>query len=154
MSQHKAQVSWQREEQKFTDNKYSRKHLWQFDGGAQVLASSAPSSVPVPMSDESAIDPEEALVAALSSCHMLWFLGLAAKAGFCVDSYIDNAVGEMTKNSEGKVAITKITIKPQAIFSGEKIPNNLEIKTLHHDAHGRCYIANSIKSEIVCEPIF
>jgi organic hydroperoxide reductase OsmC/OhrA len=154
MSEYKAQILWQRGDENFLDNRYSRKHLWKFDGGAEVAGSSAPGVVPLPMSDETAVDPEEALVAALSSCHMLFFLAFAAKKGFRVDSYVDDAVGVMGKNSDGKTSITLVTLKPKAIFSGEKIPTNEEIEKLHHRAHEECYIANSLKAQVICQPVF
>jgi organic hydroperoxide reductase OsmC/OhrA len=106
------------------------------------------------MSDASAVDPEEAFVAALSSCHMLWFLALAAKRRFCVDRYFDAAVGVMEKNAEGRVAITRVTLHPEVCFSGEHRPSPAEIEQLHHAAHEACFIANSVKSEVVCEPVF
>ena len=155
MSQYTAEVLWLREPgQGFLDNRYSRRHLLRFDGGAQVAGSSSPHSVPLPRSDASAVDPEEAFVAALASCHMLWFLALAAKRGFVVDRYADAAVGVMAKNAEGRVAITRVTLRPQVGFSGERLPTHAQIEHLHHEAHEACYIANSVKSEVVCEPVF
>lgn len=151
MHQYEATVSWQRGEQKFSDNRYSRGHEWIFDGGAQVPASSSPLSVPLPMSVAANVDPEEALVAATSSCHMLFFLSFAGKAGFVVDDYVDRAVGVMEKNAEGKVAITRITLRPAIVFSGARQPTAIELDALHHDAHTHCYIANSIKAEVVVE---
>ena len=154
MSEHTAQVLWTRGGQDFLGNRYSRRHLLRFDGGAEVAGSSSPHSGPVPMSDASAVDPEEAFVAALSSCHMLWFLALAAKRGFCVDRYLDEAVGLMEKNAQGRVAITRVTLRPDVNFSGERRPSHAEIEQLHHAAHEACFIANSVTSEIVCEPVF
>jgi organic hydroperoxide reductase OsmC/OhrA len=122
MSEYVATIEWSRRDQDFTGNRYSRAHDWRFDGGAVVRGSSAPSSVPIPMSDPSAVDPEEALVAALSSCHMLFFLAFAAKAGFVVDSYRDDPVGVMGRDDRGKTSITTITLKPAAVFSGETPP--------------------------------
>jgi organic hydroperoxide reductase OsmC/OhrA len=148
-----AQVSWQRDGQAFTDNRYSRAHHWLFDGGLQVPASSSPLSVPLPMSDASALDPEEALVAALSSCHMLFFLSIAATRGFVVDSYRDDAVGSMDKNADGKKAMTLITLRPAIVFEGERQPSRAEIDAIHHDAHQQCYIANSIKADVVIEGV-
>lgn len=153
MHKYEATISWQRGEQKFSDNRYSRAHEWVFDGGAHVPASSSPLSVPVPMSVAANVDPEEALVAATSSCHMLFFLGFAAKAGFVVDSYLDQPVGIMEKNAEGKVAITRITLRPAIVFSGAQQPNAAQLATLHHEAHAKCYIANSIKAEVVVEAV-
>jgi organic hydroperoxide reductase OsmC/OhrA len=155
MSEHlyTAQVRWQRQpDEAFTDNRYSRRHELRFDGGAVVAGSSSPLSVRVPFSDPAAVDPEEALVAAASSCHMLCFLYLAAKAGFRVDSYADDAVGQMARNEQGREAITRITLRPDVRFGGDKQPTEEELAHLHHQAHEDCFIANSIKSEIVCEP--
>ncbi len=155
MSQYTAEVLWVRDPgQAFLDHRYSRRHLWRFDGGAQVAGSSSPHSVPLPMSDASAVDPEEAFVAALASCHMLWFLALAAKRGFVVDRYADAAIGVMEKNAEGRMAITRVTLRPEVGFSGDRRPTNVQVEGLHHEAHEACYIANSVKSEVVCEPVF
>lgn len=155
MSPYTAEVLWVREPgQAFLDHRYSRRHLWRFDGGAQVVGSSSPHSVPLPMSDASAVDPEEAFVAALASCHMLWFLALAAKHGFMVDRYADAAVGVMEKNAEGRMAITRVTLRPDVAFSGDRRPTHVQVEQLHHEAHKACYIANSVKSEVVCEPVF
>jgi organic hydroperoxide reductase OsmC/OhrA len=149
-----AEVQWERGEQPFTDNRYSRAHRWRFDGGAEVAGSSSPLSGAAPMSDPAAVDPEEAFVASISSCHMLWFLGLAAKAKFRVDSYMDRAEGVMEKNAEGKVAVTRVTLRPKALFSGDRIPSHEELDHLHHEAHEKCFIANSVKTEIGCEPVY
>ena len=155
MSEYTAEVLWVRDPaQNFLDNRYSRRHLLRFDGGVVVAGSSSPHSVPLPMSDAHAVDPEEAFVASLASCHMLWFLALAAKARFCVDRYADAAVGVMAKNAEGRVAITRVLLRPEAGFSGERLPSHAEIEQLHHAAHEACFIANSVKSEVVCEPVY
>ncbi len=148
---HTAIVRWERGEQPFTDNKYSRAHRWEFDGGAVVPGSASPSVVRAPMSDAAAVDPEEAFVASLSSCHMLWFLGLAAVRKFRVDSYIDNAEGELEKNAEGVQWMARVTLRPAIAFSGERIPSADEIERLHHDAHHQCFIANSVKTEVRIE---
>lgn len=153
MHKYEATISWQRGEQKFSDNRYSRAHDWMFDGGAHVPASSSPLSVPAPMSVAANVDPEEALVAATSSCHMLFFLSFAAGAGFVVDSYLDQAVGIMEKDAEGKVAITRITLRPTIVFSGASQPTAIQLEALHHEAHAQCYIANSIKAEVVVEAV-
>lgn len=152
MSQHVAVVEWSRGDQPFADNKYSRGHDWRFDGGAVVRGSSAPSGVPEPMSDPAAVDPEEALVAALSSCHMLFFLAYARKDGFIVDSYHDEAQGMMGKDERGKVSITEIILRPAITWSGDKLPDAAAIADLHHRAHDICYIANSIRAEVKIEP--
>lgn len=152
MAEHTAEIRWERGEQSFLDNRYSRAHRWVFDGGLEVPASSSPHVVPLPWSDASAVDPEEAFVASLSSCHMLWFLSLAAKRGFQVDRYVDQAVGVMAKNAEGRLAVTRVTLRPEAVFSGDRIPTEDELHTLHHAAHDACFIANSVKTEVLCEP--
>lgn len=153
MHSYDATIAWERGSQAFADNRYSRGHRWTFDGGADVLASSSPHVVPVPMSDAAGVDPEEALVAATSSCHMLFFLSFAAKRGFIVDSYVDRASGIMEKNTEGKMAMTRITLRPDIVFSGERQPTQEEIARMHHESHDQCFIANSLKSEIVLEPV-
>jgi organic hydroperoxide reductase OsmC/OhrA len=153
MAQHTAEILWLRGEQDFLDNRYSRRHLLRFDGGAEVPGSSSTHVVPVPLSDPAAIDPEEAFVASLSSCHLLWFLSIAAKRGFCVDRYCDNAAGTMAKNEDGKMAISVVTLRPAVIFSGEPRPTREQIDQMHHEAHEQCFIANSVRSEVRCEPV-
>ncbi len=153
MSEHTASVQWNREGAVFTDNRYSRGHRWVFDGGVEVPASSSPKVVRVPLSVEAAIDPEEAFVASLSSCHMLWFLSLSAKQGFVVDQYRDEAVGAIAKNADGKFAMTQVTLRPEVRFSGEKQPVADDLVALHHEAHEQCFIANSVKTEVRCEPV-
>jgi organic hydroperoxide reductase OsmC/OhrA len=151
--EHTATISWKRGGgEAFTDNKYSRAHQWSFDGGITVPASSAPSFVRLPYSKAEAVDPEEALVAALSSCHMLTFLYVAAKAGFVVDSYHDDAVGVMTKNERGKFYVSKVALQPRIVFSGSKQPSEAELAELHRKAHEDCFIANSVLTEVVVEP--
>ena len=154
MSEYSAKIEWQRGDQDFLGNRYSRKHTLRFDGGAVLAGSSSPSVVPLPMSDASAVDPEEMFVASLSSCHMLWFLSIAAARKFCVDSYVDNASGIMARNAEGKIAMTTVTLRPHVVFSGEPIPTAEQIHALHRKAHAECFIANSVKTEVRCEPIF
>lgn len=138
----------------FTKNRYTRGHTWSFDGGVDVPASSSPHAVRLPFSVEAAVDPEEALVAAAASCHMLTFLWVAAKKGFRIDSYEDNAVGEMTTSMDGKQFVSKITLDPKIEWAGETQPTQEEIAELHHEAHDGCYIANSIKSEVVVAGIY
>jgi organic hydroperoxide reductase OsmC/OhrA len=150
MHQYEARIRWQRNGATFTDRRYSRGHEWSFDGGITVPASSSPLSVRLPLSVAEAVDPEEALVAAASSCHMLSFLYFAAKGGFVVDSYEDDAVGLMEKNAAGKLAITHITLRPAIAFAGTA-PSAGELHALHHAAHEECYIANSLKAEVVVE---
>ena len=154
MSQYTATVGWLRGAAKFTDNRYSRAHVWRFDGGIEVPASSSPQVVPVPMSLAAAVDPEEAFIASLASCHMLWFLSLAAARRFCVDSYLDAAEGMLGKNSAGKTAMTIVTLRPRVKFSGELQPTHADIEALHHKAHEQCFIANSVTTEVRCEAVF
>jgi organic hydroperoxide reductase OsmC/OhrA len=155
MSQYNAQVVWQRQESEpFVDNRYSRRHGLNFDGGATWAGSSSPQVVPVPMSDAGAVDPEELFVAALASCHMLWFLNLAASRGYCVDEYTDDAVGEMARNAERQWAMTVVTLRPRVVFGGSEQPGAADLAQLHHEAHAACYIAHSVKTEVRCEPRF
>ncbi|WP_219117360.1 OsmC family protein [Janthinobacterium sp. UMAB-56] len=150
MHQFFATVAWQRDGQDFAGQRYSRGHEWQFDGGLRVPASSSPLSVPLPMSVAENIDPEEALVAAASSCHMLFFLSLAAQRGYVIDDYRDDAVGELGKNAAGRLAMTRIVLRPRIVCSGAA-PSPEALATLHHDAHARCYIANSLTADVVVE---
>lgn len=147
-----ATIAWKRDNAVFTDNKYSRAHEWRFDGGAVVRASSSPHVVRVPMSDASGVDPEEAFVASLSSCHMLWFLSLAAMRGFTVDEYEDHAKGILAKNEAGKAAMTAVTLRPKVKFSGTP-PTFEQLEELHHKAHEECFIATSVKTDVRCEPV-
>jgi organic hydroperoxide reductase OsmC/OhrA len=147
-----ATVSWKRDDATFSDGKYSRGHQWSFDGGVVVPASSSPHSVRLPFSRADAVDPEEALVAALSSCHMLTFLYLAQQQSFVVDSYDDDAIGVMTKNERGKLFMSQVRLRPRIIFSGAKRPGEAELAELHHHAHEECYIANSVLTEVAVEP--
>jgi organic hydroperoxide reductase OsmC/OhrA len=149
--EYRASVNWKRGDAKFTDQRYSRGHEWSFDGGITVPASSSPLSVRLPYSIAEAVDPEEALVAALASCHMLTFLYVAAKQGFVVDNYADDAVGEMTKNERGKLWVSRVTLSPRITFTGDKRPTSQQLDELHHLAHEECYIANSVKSEVVVQ---
>lgn len=150
MHQFFATVAWQRDGQDFAGQRYSRGHEWQFDGGLTVPASSSPLSVPLPMSVAANIDPEEALVAATSSCHMLFFLSLAAQRGYVIDDYRDDAVGELGKNAAGRLAMTRIVLRPRIAFAGTP-PSPEALAALHHDAHERCYIANSLTADVVVE---
>ena len=154
MHEYQATISWERSTIDSSLRRYSRAHTWTFDGGLAVPASASPHIVPPPYSVAAAIDPEEAFVASLSSCHLLWFLDLAARNGFRVESYIDKAVGVIEKNDAGKMAITRVTLQPKATFAGEKLPTTAEIDALHHAAHEECFIANSVKSDVRCEPIY
>lgn len=149
MGKYKVKISWKKkDEEKFTDNKYSRVHRWIFDGGIELKASSSPHVVPLPMSDESAVDPEEAFIASLSSCHMLWFLSIAAGKQYVVENYTDNAEGILAKDSDDKLAMTEVTLKPVVKFAGDNIPSQTQIDDLHHLAHEKCFIANSVKTKI------
>jgi organic hydroperoxide reductase OsmC/OhrA len=157
MSQHEytVQIRWTRPASAvFTDNRYSRAHTWHFDGGIDVPASSSPHVVRVPLSQEAAVDPEEAFVASLSSCHMLWFLSLAAQRGLRIDDYVDDAVGIMGKNAAGRTAVTRVTLRPRVTFSGERVPTREMIDELHHRAHEECFIANSVTTDVRCEPVY
>src|ERR1051325_6820823 len=149
MSTHKAIISWKRTSPEFLKGKYSREHTWTFDGGVTVPASPAPSSVPAPYSNAANVDPEEAFVASVSSCHMLTYLYLAYRQGFQVDSYRDEAVGEMTKNEKGVPWVSSIKLCPRIEYSGEKLPSPADEEHLHHAAHEQCFIANSIKTEVI-----
>jgi organic hydroperoxide reductase OsmC/OhrA len=143
-------VTWEKNSaEKFTDLKYHRLHKWIFDGGDELKASSSPHSVPLPYSDESAADPEEAFIASVSSCHMLFFLSIAAAQKFTIESYLDDAEGFMERIDNGEMALTRIILKPKIVFSGPDIPDSSQIDKIHQSAHKKCYIANSIKSEIV-----
>lgn len=154
MAEFTADIRWERGAQDFLGGRYSRRHLMRFDGGAEVAGSSSPHSVPLPMSDATAVDPEEAFVASLASCHMLWFLAIAAKRKFCVDRYADAAVGVMAKNAQGKMAMTVVTLRPAVVFSGDRLPTREQLDQLHHEAHEECFIANSVRTEIRCEPVY
>ena len=152
MGTYTATVAWSRNEQAFTDGKYSRAHVWRFDGGTEVPGSSSPHIVKPPLSDEHAVDPEEAFIASLSSCHMLFFLDFARRAGLRIDTYEDRAEGVLAKGADGRVAMTLVTLRPRVAFSGEKVPAPADIERLHHKAHEECFIANSVKTEIRVEP--
>lgn len=154
MSQYHAQINWHSNSGSFVDNEYSRAHSWTFDGGLTVPASASPSIVPEPWSNASNIDPEEGFVAALSSCHMLWFLSIAQHSGFSVLAYTDDATGTMTKNTLGKLAITEVVLNPKVEFDAVKQPTKEEVNNLHEKAHDRCFIANSVTSSIVIKPVF
>ena len=148
MSEHKAIISWKRSSPDFLKGKYSREHTWTFDGGATVLASSSPSAVPVPYSNPALVDPEEAYVASVSSCHMLTFLALASREGFVVDSYEDQAVGFLEKNASGKFAVTRVELRPKIVYFGPKTPGPEDIDRLHAKAHQECFIANSVSTSV------
>ena len=150
---HTALIRWQVGESDFLGKRYSRAHTWTFDGGAVVPASSSPHVVPLPMSDAGAVDPEEAFVASLSSCHMLWFLDIASRAGYAVESYEDAADGRMGRNAAGKQVVDVVTLRPRARFAGPRVPDAARLAALHHEAHEECFLANSVRCEIRCEPV-
>ena len=153
MGVHQASVIWERADgAPFVDNRYSRAHRWEFDGGAVVPASASPAVVPVPLSDPAGVDPEEAFVAALSSCHMLWFLFFAAKGRLVVESYRDQAVGHMAKNADGSQWMARVILRPQIRFSGAT-PDAAALAAMHEKAHHACFIANSVKTEVTVEGI-
>lgn len=152
MSEYQVTIDWHANGSAFTDNRYSRGHRWLFDGGIEVPASSSPQIVPLPLSRADAVDPEEAFVASLASCHMLWFLSLAAERGYRVNAYRDTAVGVMGRNDAGKVAITKVTLRPHVEFSGDNRPDPTALRDLHEAAHDSCFLAASVKSQVCCEP--
>ncbi len=156
MATHTAEIHWTRAAtEPFTDNRYSRKHRWRFDGGIEIPASASPHVVPLPLSAADAVDPEEAFVASLSSCHMLWFLSIAAKRGYVVDNYSDTPVGYLEKNASGKLAMTRVILRPRVSFSatsGKPAPTPDELAALHHEAHAACFLASSVLTEITCEP--
>jgi len=146
--QYKAVIDWKLSGPDFVKGRYSREHTWTFDGGVTVAASPSPSVVPAPWSNAAHVDPEEAYVASIASCHMLTFLWLASRDGFTVASYVDEAVGVMTKNEQGALWISSVTLDPQLVWSGERLPTADEIAALHHRAHAECFIANSVKTDI------
>jgi organic hydroperoxide reductase OsmC/OhrA len=148
-----ATITWAREGAPFTDSRYSRAHRWRFDGGVEVAASASPQLVPQPLSSAAAIDPEEAFVAALASCHMLWFLSIAAGRGFVVESYRDEATGLLARNAAGRLAMTEVALHPEVVFAGDARPDSDEHAALHHEAHEQCYIARSVTTEVRCEPV-
>src|SRR4030095_6857716 len=148
MSKHKVTLTWQRGDKPFEYQKYSRDHTWKFEGGHEMQASAAPAYLGNPQ----LVDPEEAFVASISSCHMLTFLAIACKKRFVLDEYSDNAVGSMEKNAGGRLAITRLTLRQRLKFSGEKQPTPQEIEEMNHGAHEQCFIANSVKTEVKVEP--
>ena len=148
MSEHKAVVEWRSPSPDYLKGRYSREHTWTFDGGATVLASASPSVVPAPMSNAAGVDPEEAFVASLSSCHMLTFLDLARRKGFTIEHYVDEAVGHLAKNADGAMWISDVTLHPKIAYAGDKRPTPAEEEDLHHAAHKLCFISNSVKTDV------
>ena len=152
MSNYTATVQWQRTpEEEFAKGRYSRAHQWLFDGGTIVPASASPDNVPPGTADEAGVDPEEGLIAAISSCHMLFFVDYARRAGFTVDSYADEALGVMEQRPDGKIAVTNVTLRPKIEWSGDKTPATDDIARLHHRAHDDCFIANSVNCTVTVE---
>jgi organic hydroperoxide reductase OsmC/OhrA len=151
MSLHTATIEWTRGEEPFTGNRYHRAHQWRFDGGVIVPASSSPHAVPAPWSNSAHVDPEEAFVAALSSCHLLWFLSLAAAAGYVVDRYTDSATGCLTRNADGKDWLSHVELHPHVEFTGMKPPSETEVAALHHAAHEECFLARSVRTQIAID---
>lgn len=152
MTAYTAAISWVRGDQPFTDGKYSRRHRISFDGGVAIDGSSSPHVVRPPLSAEDAADPEELLIAAVSSCHMLFFLDFARKAGFVVDTYEDAAEGDLAKDDRGVAAMTEIRLRPAVAWFGEKRPSADDIAALHHKAHEACFIANSLRGAVKVLP--
>jgi len=148
MAEYTATISWARGDQPFSDGKYSRAHEVSFDGGVSMPASSSPHVVRVPLSREDAVDPEEMLVAALSSCHMLFLLDFARRAGFVIDAYVDQAEGVVGKDDRGRIAVTQVRLNPVVAWAGDKRPTPEEVRELHHKAHEACFIANSFRGDI------
>ena len=151
MAEHHARISW-KSAGDFPKGRYSREHTWTFDGGATVAASSSPAVVPAPLSNPANVDPEEAFVASLSSCHMLSFLYVAWKGGWQVARYDDEAVGHMVKNEHGVPWIARVVLAPAVTYAGDRRPSADEERALHHAAHEQCFIANSVKTEVAVEP--
>jgi len=144
MSEHKASLKWERGGAEFSYQKYPRDHIWSFDGGHTMTATAAPAYLGNPAN----VDPEEAFVASLSSCHLLTFLAIACKQKFVLDSYEDQAIGHMEKNAEGKLAITRVELRPKITWSGDRVPNEKELDQMHHAAHENCFIANSVRTNV------
>lgn len=152
MSSYTATIRWVATPgEAFAKGRYSRAHAWAFDGGAVVPASSSPHVVPLPLSDAAGVDPEEAFIAALASCHMLFLLDFARRGGFVVESYVDEAQGELGKLADGRMAMTKVTLRPRIVWAGDAAPDAAAVADLHHRAHQACFIANSVTSEVVVE---
>jgi len=152
MSTYTATIRWSRQgEGDFSRGQYSRAHTWEFDGGVTVPASPSPHVVPPPWSDLNAVDPEEAFVASLSSCHMLFFIDFARRAGFVVDGYTDEAEGVLDKRADGKMAMTRVLLRPRVSWGGEMPPDGATVADLHHRAHEACFIANSVTTEVTVQ---
>jgi organic hydroperoxide reductase OsmC/OhrA len=153
MAEHGAKLVWNRDGADFLNKRYSRRHTLLFDGGLEIPGSASPTIVPEPMSDPSALDPEEAFVASIASCHLLWFLAIAAEQAFCVDSYRDSPTGSLDRDADGRLAMTEVVLRPEVLFSGDSQPTGEQLLALHHAAHERCFIANSVRTVVRCEPL-
>ena len=153
LSEYTATIKWQRGDQDFLGDQYSRGHTWEFDGGVSIPASASPHIVPPPKSVAENVDPEEAFVASLSSCHMLFFLSIAAKKGYVVDNYTDHAIGHIGKNEHGKIAMTEVILRPDVTFSEDKQPTAEQLERIHQQSHEQCFIANSVITEVATEPV-
>lgn len=151
MSEHRATVEWQRQTAQFDYQTYNRSHTLVFEGGIRVPASAAPANIPASAVGTPGVDPEQAFVASLSSCHMLWFLHLASRAGLVVEHYVDEALGVLEKNAAGRMAMTRVTLRPAVTYAGRR-PTSEEHAQLHEEAHDKCFIANSVKTEVAMEP--
>jgi organic hydroperoxide reductase OsmC/OhrA len=152
ISEYRATIVWQRAGETFTDNKYSRLHEWRFDDGTVVAATASPHIVPPPHSDGRRVDPEEAFVAALSSCHMLFFLSFAARQGLLIDRYTDQAMGILADRGDGKLAMTEVTLQPAVTLANSAAGSDEMINSLHHAAHEHCFIASSVNTRISIQP--
>lgn len=153
MSDYRVTMDWDRGAAAFTDSQYSRAHRWTFDGGLVVPGSASPQVVRAPYSAAAAVDPEEAFVASLSSCHLLWFLSIASDDGYVVDRYHDDARGRMGRNADGRMAMLEVVLRPRVRFSGDRRPDVAELMELHDRAHHECFIANSVRTTVRCEPV-
>lgn len=152
MSEHTAIVEWRRATPDFRYPTYNRSHIWRFESGVEVPAGASPANIPPTAPKAAGVDPEEAFVAAISSCHMLWFLHIASTRKYTVDRYTDHAVGVLEKDRQGKVSVTRVALRPQIVFGGDDRPTSTQLAELHEKAHEECFIANSVKTDIVIEP--
>jgi len=151
MSEHSATIEWRRATPDFSFRTYNRTHVWKFESGIEVPGRASPANVPSTLAQAAGVDPEEGFVAAISSCHMLWFLHVACTHKFIVDRYSDRAVGVLEKDGTGRMSVTRVTLRPEVAFSGAS-PTSEQLAELHEQAHQECFIANSVKTEIVIEP--
>jgi organic hydroperoxide reductase OsmC/OhrA len=152
MSEHRATIAWSRTGGDFSKGQYSREHTWAFDGGVRVPASPSPSIIPLPWSSPAGVDPEEAFVASIASCHMLTFLFAAQRKGFQVERYDDEAVGVLAKNERGVPWVSTVTLHPRIVYGGDRRPTPADEERMHHTAHENCFIANSVKTTITVAP--